>query len=102
MMFSSKLRVGLKELQVTMEYPNVREYEGNFNKNAPESDFESIISYNFNDVDSTEELLYRLEKDIKLRLDIEAEYGVNVLSMDGVSIGKEILKVKYLQDTGKT
>ena len=102
LLFSSKLRVGLKELQVTMEYPNVREYEGNFNKNAPESDFESIIAYNFNDVESTEELLYRLEKDINLRLGIEKEYGVNVLSMDGVSIGKEILKTKYLQDTGKT
>ena len=102
MMFSSKLRCGLKELQVTMMYPNVREYEGDFNKPAPEADFDSIKSYNFNDVDSTEELLYRLEKDINLRLGIEKEYGINVLSMDGVSIGKEILKVKYLQDTGKT
>ena len=102
LMFSSKLRVGLKELQVTMNYPNVREYEGDFNKYAPLTDFENIISYNFNDVDSTEELLYRLEKDINLRLAIEQEYGVNVLSMDGVSIGKEILKTKYLQDTGKT
>lgn len=102
MMFSSKLRVGLKELQVTMNYPNVREYEGDFNANAPLSDFESIISYNFNDVDSTEELLYKLEKDISLRLGIEKEYGINVMSMDGVSIGKEILKSRYLQDTGKT
>lgn len=101
-MFSSKLRVGLKELQVTMNYPNVREYEGDFNINAPLSDFESIISYNFNDVDSTEELLYKLEKDIFLRLGIEKEYGINVMSMDGVSIGKEILKSRYLQDTGKT
>ena len=102
MLFSSKLRVGLKELQVTMNYPNVREYEGDFNKAAPLNHFESIISYNFNDVESTEELLYKLEKDINLRLAIEQEYGVNVLSMDGVSIGKEILKTKYLQDTGKT
>ena len=102
MLFSSKLRVGLKELQVTMNYHNVREYEGDFFKPAPISDFESIIAYNYNDVNSTEELLYRLQKDIDLRLGIEQEYGVNVLSMDGVSIGKEILKTRYLHDTGKT
>lgn len=102
MLFSSKLRVGLKELQVTMEYPNVREYEGDFQNYVPKSDFDSVIAYNFNDVESTEELLYKLEKAIQLRIAIEKEYGVNVLSMDGVSIGKEILKTKYLQDTGKT
>lgn len=32
MMFSNKLRVGLKELQVTMQYPNVQEYDGDFNE----------------------------------------------------------------------
>ena len=36
MMFSNKLRVGLKELQVTMQYPNVQEYEGDFDQFLPE------------------------------------------------------------------
>jgi hypothetical protein len=31
MLWSSKLRVGLKELQVTMGYHNVEEFEGDFN-----------------------------------------------------------------------
>jgi len=102
MMFSSKLRVGLKELQVTMQYKTVQEYDGDFNSYLPEKDFDKLQQYNINDINSTEELLNRLQKDINLRIGIEEEYGVNVLSKDGVSIGKEILKTKYLQDTGKT
>ena len=61
-----------------------------------------MIKYNKNDVDSTEALLNLSQKAIDLRLGIEKEYGINVLNSDGVSIGKEILKTKYLQDTGKS
>lgn len=101
MRFSSKLRIGLKEAQVTMEYPNVEEYSGDFKKPLALKDFDEMISYNINDVDSTEELLNRSQSLIDLRLGIEQEYGVDVLSKDGMTIGMEILKVKYLEKTGK-
>ena len=39
MMFAQKLRGGLKSLQVTMEYDNVEEYDGDFNRPLPEEDF---------------------------------------------------------------
>lgn len=102
MLFSSKLRVGLKEMEVTMQVEDVDEYEGDFNKPVKVEDIDRVLEYNDHDVANTEELLNRLKKQIDLRLGIEEEYGVDVLSMDGVSIGKEILKTKYLQDTGKT
>lgn len=102
MLFSEKLRVGLKELEVTMQFRNVQEYQGDFTQPIPIEDIDAMISYNDNDVDATEELLNRCIDMIKLRLGIEKEYGINVLSMDGVSIGKTILKTKYLQDTGKS
>ena len=102
MMFSTKLRCGLKELQVTMQYPNVREYEGDFNKFIPESEFDNVISYNLNDINSTEELMYRLQGEIELRLGIEETLGVDVLNEDGVNLGVEIIKHNYLRDTGKT
>ena len=101
MMFASKLRVGLKELQVTMGYSNVREYEGDFNSYLPESEFDNVISYNINDILSTKELMFRLEKDIKLREDVDKTFGVNVLNMDGVNLGVEIIKNNYLKDTRK-
>ena len=102
MLFSQKLRVGLKEMQVTMKYSNVQEYDGNFEAPIPEEDIPKMIQYNINDVNSTEELLYRCENDIKLRLNIEEEYGIKALNKDGVNLCMEILKTKYLEKTHKT
>lgn len=102
LMFSNKLRVGLKELQVTMEYPNVLQYDGDFNSNVQLSEIEQVIHYCKNDINSTEELLYRLEKDIELRLSVEKEYRISALNKDGVNLGMEILKKRYLEETGLT
>lgn len=102
MLFSQALRCGLKEMQVTMQYPNVQEYEGDFNLPLPVTEIDNMLHYNKNDVDSTEELLNRCEKQIQLRLDIESEFHINVLSKDGMSIGNEILKLKYLEASGKS
>lgn len=102
MLYSTKLRVGLKEMQVTMQYHNVQEYEGDFTQNLPLDQFEEMIAYNENDVDSTEELLYLCKEDIDLRLAIEKEYGVKVLNKDGVNIGMKIITQKYLEKTGQT
>lgn len=102
MQFSSKLRVGLKAMQITMFYKNVQEYDGDFNSYLPLSDMDKMIGYNINDVDSTEELLNRLEKhgDIDIRLFIEKEYGFNALSMDSVKFGETLLANEYCKKTG--
>ena len=102
MLFSSKLRVGLKEMQVTMHYHNVQEYDGNFNAWLPTDKIDEMIAYNINDVESTASLLYRLKDDVELRLFIEKEYGINALSMDGVKIGESLLAKKYCQASGLT
>ena len=102
MMFAEKLRVSLKALQVTMEYRNVEEYDGNFNEFLPQSDVQKLINYNINDILSTEELLNRLKGEIELRLGIESSLGVNVLNQDGVNLGVEVIKNSYLKDTGKS
>lgn len=102
MLFSDKLRVGLKEMQVTMKFKNVQEYNNeDFNKPISDEDIPEMIKYNINDVESTETLLYLCKKEIELRLNIEKEFGINVLSKDGMSIGTEILKINYLKKTGK-
>ena len=101
MMFAQKLRVGLKSLQVTMEYKNVEEYDGDFNRPLPEKDLEKLLAYNINDILSTEELLNRLKGEIELRLGIQDTLGVDVLNQDGVNLGVEVIKASYLRDTGK-
>lgn len=99
MLFSSKLRVGLKEMQVTMHYKNVEEYSGNFDDVLKDSEIDDMIQYNINDVESTTELLNRLSDDVQLRLFIEKEYGIDALSMDSVKFGETILLKKYCEET---
>lgn len=100
MMFSNKLRVGLKELQVTMEYSNVQEFDGDFRKSLSVDRIDDCLVYNRNDVESSCILLERLQKDIELRLAIEDTYNISALNKDGVNLGMEIIKQRYLAETG--
>lgn len=102
MIFSAKNRVGLKELEVTMGFPNVMEYEGDFSKNVPKELKDKVIEYNQNDVLATGELLNLKKNDIELRLKLNEKYKINVLSKDNVNMGMEILKKEYLEKTNKT
>ena len=100
MMFSSKLRVGLKSMQITMQYKNVQEYSGDFDRYLPSDKIDEMISYNINDVESTCSLFNNLVKngDIDLRLFIEKEYGFNALSMDSVKFGETLLAKKVCEE----
>ena len=100
MQFSQKLRVGLKTMQVTMHYKNVYEYEGDFDRPLPKAEIDSMILYNINDVESTEELLNRLKDQIELRLFIEQEHGIDCLSMDSVKMAETFLLEKYSERSG--
>lgn len=102
MIFSAKNRVGLKELEVTMGFPNVMEYEGDFSKNVPKELKDKVIEYNQNDVLATGKLLNLKKNDIELRLKLNEKYKINVLSKDNVNMGMEILKKEYLEKTNKT
>ena len=100
MLYSQALRVSLKEMQVTMMYKNVQEFNCNWQIPLATTEIDSMIDYNINDVMSTYELLKRCEKDIKLRLDIEDQYNIKCLSKDGVNIGMQILAEEYMRKTG--
>lgn len=102
MSFSAKNRVGLKELEVTMGFHDVMEYEGDFSKNVPKELKDKVIEYNQNDVLATGELLNLKKNDIELRLKLNEKYKINVLSKDNVNMGMEILKKEYLEKTNKT
>ena len=100
MLYSKALRISLKEMQVTMMYKNVQEFNQDWNSNLTENNIDSMIEYNINDVMSTYELLKKCEKDIQLRLNIEDQYHIHCLSKDGVNIGMQILAEEYMNKTG--
>ena len=53
MLYSNKLRVSLKEMQVTMHYDNVQEFTADWQQDLPIEQIDSMIEYNINDVNST-------------------------------------------------
>lgn len=91
MLFAKKLRVGLKSMQVTMHYPNVLEFDGDFDEFLPEDKIDEMILYNINDVESTATLLNKLKKDVELRLYIEKDTNIDCLSMNSVKLAEEYL-----------
>lgn len=99
MLYSKALRMSLKEMQVTMMYKNVQEFNIDWNQPLMEKQIDEMIQYNINDVMSTTELLNRCTKDIELRINIENQYKIDCLSKDSVGIGTELLKQEYLQAT---
>lgn len=102
MLFSKALRVSLKEMQVTMQYKNVEEFVVDWKQDLPEKDMDRLISYNINDVESTEELLYRCEKLLDIRVETERDFGLPCLSLDRVNLGDKLLQLKVMQKSGFT
>lgn len=102
MLYSQALRVSLKEMQVTMMYKNVQEFNVDWTLPLAEQEIEDMIGYNINDVMSTYELLKQCEKDINIRISIEDTYNIKALSKDGVGVGVELLKYEYLKATNES
>ena len=100
MMFSQKLRVGLKTMQCTMHYRNVQEYDGDFSLPIPKEEIDEMIEYNINDVESTAALLDKLKEQVELRLFIEQEHGIDCLSMDSVKMAETFLLEKFSEKSG--
>ena len=95
LMASQALRVGLKSLQVTMCYPNVKEMIVDWDQFASKEEMDNIIRYCHNDVDSTSELLKLLKSDLQLRIAVKREFDIECLSKDGVGVGVDLF-TKYI------
>ena len=89
-------------MQVTMQYKNVEEFIVDWHQDLPEKDMDKLISYNINDVESTEELLYRCKDLLELRVETERDFGLPCLSLDRVNLGDRLLQLKVMQKTGLT
>lgn len=98
MLFSRALRVSLKEMEITMCYHNVKEMIMHWNEPLPASRIDELIDYCFNDVGATTSLLVLCQSDLRLRTAIEAEFGIECMSKDGVGIGVDIFTKFVCED----
>lgn len=100
MMASKALRVGLKSLQVTMCFKNVKEMIIEWSKDIEENKIDEVISYCYNDIDSTTELFSLLRSDLQLRMQIQKEFKIRCLSKDPVGVGVAIFSKYICEELG--
>ncbi len=99
-MFSSKLRKGLKQVAINLKHPRIQDLPIPFDKPIEDSQIPLILDYNRNDVIITCKLFYKVLPDLKLREDIEKVYNVNVISESDTGIAKKILNKQYEENSG--
>lgn len=100
LLFSKKLRVGLKELECSLHHDNVEELPYPFDSNLTEYQKSRVISYNINDCRATKKVLTRSIEAIQLRKWMKKEYGIDGYSTDGVNAGVKIIEILYEKEIG--
>lgn len=102
MLFSKKLRVGLKELECSLNFKNVEELPYPIGSILTEEQKNRVAQYNLNDCEATKEVANKSLKDIKLRKWTEERFGVDCYSLDGVNLGVKILERKLAEKLGNS
>lgn len=100
MLFSKKLRVGLKELECSLNFKNVEELPYPFDAILEEDQKQRVILYNYNDCEATKLVLQSSLDAIKLRKWTKDNFGVDGYSLDGVNLGVKILEKKLAERLG--
>lgn len=95
LLFSKKLRVGLKELECSLHHDNVEELPFNHDHVLSQKEKEQVIAYNVNDCRATKLVLQKSMEALQLRRWMYKEYGVDAYSMDSVNGGVKILELTY-------
>lgn len=103
-------RMSLKDVQVSMNYPNIQDMPFKHNDYISEKDIEPLIEYNLNDVDSTlafykltvgdtDHSLYSGTDKIQMRKDLSEIYNLDFLNDNDSSMGEKIAFELYRSST---
>ena len=81
-------RISLKQVGIALKYHRIQDLPYKFNINITKNMVNKILDYNLNDVLITLALYnYKNRAEIKLRLKVMSEYGINVLSSSRSAMG---------------
>lgn len=100
-MFSSKLRKGLKQVAINMKHHRIQDLPIPFDQAIEDCQIPLILDYNRNDTIITAKLFYKVLSDLKLREEINRVYEVDVISESDTGIAKKILNKQYAQASGQ-
>ena len=95
LLFPPKKQCSLKELQVTLKFKNVIEYEADWDLPVEEKQIPYIKEYCCNDVNSTDYLLVKCYEELKLRRFVNDQYGIECYSLDRTKTGTKFLATLY-------
>jgi hypothetical protein len=90
----------LKWLQFSMRYPRIEEMPLPHDVPITKEQIEDVVSYCFNDVDSTEDFFVKNKFETQLREALSNEYGKNLLSASEPRIAKEIFGKFLCEEMG--
>lgn len=93
--------VSLKELEVTMKWPNVQDIPYFHEEVLTEQGKIEVLDYNDNDTLATKRLAIKSLDAIKLRHGIKNSFGLECYSKDGVGTGVSLFLKLYCRATGE-
>lgn len=83
-------KTSLKDLEIAMNWPMVQDMPYDFKQAVNKKQSQEIKAYNINDIMATYEFYKLSQTELKLRLDLSAEYQLNLLNANDPKIGSEI------------
>lgn len=101
LMAFDKNYVTLKQACIAMRWHKVQDLPKPFNEPVDESEVDTILLYNINDVDATKRLLQIVIEEVRIRFSIGDAYNVNVLNKSRSGIGDVLMKKLWEEETSK-
>jgi len=93
----AKMGTSLKWIQFSMRYHNIEEMPISHDTYITKEQIPEILSYNWNDVDSTEDFFKKIEFETTLRKTLSEKYQLNLLNASEPRLAKEIF-AKFLSE----
>lgn len=96
----AKMGTSLKWIQFSMRYNNIEEMPISHDTYITKDQIDQILSYNWNDVDSTEDFFIKIMFETKLRQTLSEKYTLNLMNASEPRLAKEIF-AKFLSEEMK-
>ena len=92
--------ISLKQCAINMQWPKIQDFPLHHESIISENQIEEILQYNLNDVLITKKLFFRILPEINLRIDVGANYNVNVINKSRAGVGDKLMEKLYADATG--
>jgi DNA polymerase elongation subunit (family B) len=90
----------LKLVAVNLNWPVIQDLPIKYDSKVNDNQLDLIYKYNLNDVLITEQLYYKLIKDINVRWEVGQKYGIDLMSEPDSGMANRLLEKMYSDESG--